>query len=164
MVIALLVAACSTGAAGGNGFRATGDPLDLPGPGALAVADGDQFESMLVGVRGKPVVVNVWASWCAPCRAEMPLLERASQRFGDDVAFVGVASKDQRAPAEAFLDEFDVTYPNVLDDAGEIRERLSLRGFPTTYLFDADGEMTATIVGGVNEQQLAAHLEELAVS
>ena len=116
---------------------------------------------MLVGLRGRPVVVNVWASWCPPCRAEMPLLERAAADYRGRVAFLGVASKDDAADAEAFLRRVDVTYPNVFDATGDVRDELGLRGFPTTYIFDAAGELREAVVGGITEQRLAAQLDDV---
>jgi hypothetical protein len=146
---------------GDTSFRATGAPVALPQPGTLTELSADDFEGVLVGQRGTPVIVNVWASWCAPCRTETPLLERTWQAHSDEVVILGVASKDVVDSSLAFMDEFNVTYPNVFDRSGEIRARLGLRGFPTTYVFGADGTLRTTIVGGLTEQRLAAVLEDL---
>ena len=155
----LLVAACGSSAASGIGFRASGDPLPLPAAGSLSDVSGDQFERMLVGQLGRVVVVNVWASWCVPCRTEAPLLERASRTYRN-VAFLGVDSKDGRVGAARFIAEFGISYPNVVDASGEIRDRLGLRGFPTTYIFGTDGELRASVVGGISEQRLAAQIQD----
>ena len=117
---------------------------------------------MLVGQVGKVVVVNVWASWCAPCRAEAPLLERASKAYGQDVAIIGVASRDTLEAARDFVHEFGLTYPNVFDGSGAIAERLSLRGFPTTYIVGRDGRVVASVMGGITEQRLAAQVQDTA--
>lgn len=143
-----------------TGYRAKGRPVDLPA-GPLATVDPDTFGGILVGLRGTPVVVNVWASWCAPCRAEMPLLQRAATTYEGRVVFLGVASKDSRAAASSFLDEVGVTYPNLFDESGAVRAELGLRGFPTTYVFDASSDLREAIVGGVSEQRLAAQLDDL---
>ena len=142
-------------------FRATGEPVALPEAGELTDLSADQFEGVLVGLHGTPVIVNIWASWCAPCRTETPLLERAWRAHGDEVIIIGVASKDIASNSRDFMDEFEVTFPNVFDSSGEIRSRLGLRGFPTTYVFGADGTLRTTIVGGLTEQRLAAVLEDL---
>ena len=142
-------------------FEASGPPVSTPPAGALTELSADAFEGVLVGLRGKPVIVNIWASWCAPCRTETPLLERAWKAHSDEVTIVGVASKDIRVESLAFIDEFDLTYPNVFDSSGEIRSRLGLRGFPTTYIFDSNGTLRTTIIGGLTEQRLAAVLEDL---
>jgi thiol-disulfide isomerase/thioredoxin len=141
-------------------YRPSGRPRPVPTEQLTSVS-ADDFGGILVGLRGQPVVVNVWASWCPPCRAEMPLLERASREFDGRVVFLGVASKDELQAAADFMGEVGVTYPNVFDVTGQIREDLELRGFPTTYVFDADGELRDAVVGGVTEPQLAAQLEDL---
>lgn len=141
-------------------YRATGAPRSLPSA-QLTPVDADEFDGILVGLRGTPVVVNVWASWCPPCRAEMPLLERAAADYAGEIVFLGVASKDSREEAADFLDEVDVTYTSVFDVSGQVRSSLGLRGFPTTYLFDAHGDLIDAVVGGITEPQLAARLEDL---
>ncbi len=142
-------------------FRATGEPVALPAAGVLTGLSADEFEGVLVGLHGTPVIVNIWASWCSPCRTETPLLERTWRAHGDEVMIIGVASKDVASSSRDFMDEFDVSFPNVFDSTGDIRARLGLRGFPTTYVFGADGVLRTTIVGGLTEQRLAAILEDL---
>jgi thiol-disulfide isomerase/thioredoxin len=144
-----------------SSYEPDGKPQELP-TGQLAAVTREQFDGILLGLRGTPVVVNIWASWCAPCRAEMPLLQRAADDFGGRVAFVGLASKDRRAEAAKFLDDIGVDYPSVFDTTGEIREALGLRGFPTTYFFDRNGTLVATLTGGITEPKLAAQLDDLA--
>lgn len=141
-------------------YRATGKARPLPAQ-QLAPVSSSEFSGMLVGLRGKPVVVNVWASWCPPCRAEMPLLERASSAYAGRAVFLGVASKDSPGAALDFLDDVGVTYPNVFDVRGDIRRELGLRGFPTTYLFDDRGELIEAVVGGISEPRLAAQLDDV---
>ena len=162
-VLALLAIAvyALTRPSNGTSFEASGEPLTLPAAGALTELSADQFEGVLVGLRGTPVIVNIWASWCAPCRTETPLLERAWEAQHGEVVILGVASKDLPASAVSFMKEFNVSYPNVFDASGEIRSRLGLRGFPTTYVFGADGKLRTTIVGGLTEQRLAAVLQDL---
>ena len=163
VVVALIVLAiyAVTRPANTTDFRASGTALPVPPAGELTALSADDFEGVLVGLRGKPVLVNVWASWCAPCRTETPLLERTWRAHGDDVMIVGVASKDVAAQSRAFMSEFDVSYPNVFDVSGEIRSRLDLRGFPTTYVFDANGNLRTSIVGGLTEQRLAAVVDDI---
>lgn len=142
-------------------FSASGPSLSLPAPGVFPNLTADAFEGILVGARGRPVVVNVWASWCAPCRTEMPLLQRAADSYAGRAVVLGVASKDEAGAARAFLDEFGITYPNVFDVTGEIRVRLGLTAYPTTYVFDATGALRARVTGGISEQRLAALLEDV---
>lgn len=157
LALALTLAAC-TGPGAATDFVATGPPRALPPSGRLGPADLAEFEGMLVGARGRPVVVNVWASWCGPCRVEAPLLQRAAARYEGDVVFLGVDSRDDLKPARAFIRRYDITYPNVFDGTGMIRSRLGLRGFPTTYIFDRRGTLIASVIGGISEQALAAHI------
>ena len=102
------------------------------------------------------MVVNIWASWCAPCRTEKPLLQEAATAFDPDVVVLGVVSNDDPGAARAFLGELGITYPNVIDTTGRIRVALGLTAYPTTYVFGADGTMRARVNGGISEQRLAA--------
>jgi len=141
-------------------FVASGEPVALPAEGDLPAVSLEQFEGMLVGQRGRPVVVNIWASWCAPCRTEMPLLDVAARSYRRDAVILGVASKDDRAEARRFLDDLDITYPNVFDDSGQIRVALGLTAYPTTYVFGTDGRLRARVNGGISEQRLAGLIED----
>ncbi len=141
-------------------FVATGDPVELPEPGAFPAASLDEFEGILVGQRGRPVVVNIWASWCAPCRTEMPLLQDAADAFGDRAVILGVASNDDPGEARRFLDDLGLDYPNVFDTTGEIRVALGLTAYPTTYVFGTDGNIRARVNGGISEQRLAGLIED----
>ena len=141
-------------------YRPSGAPRALPSEQLAAVSAAD-FAGILLGLRGDPVVVNVWASWCPPCRAEMPLLDRAADEYAGRVRFIGVASKDSRGAAGDFLEEIGVDYPNVFDTSGDVGPDLGLRGFPTTYLFDRESVLREAVVGGITEQRLAAQLEDL---
>ena len=161
LAVVAIVAYAVTRPTSQTSFEASGAPLRVPEAGQLTNLSADDFEGVLVGLRGTPVIVNIWASWCSPCRTETPLLERTWQARSDEVVIVGVASKDVFDSSRAFMKEFGVTYPNVFDGSGEIRARLGLRGFPTTYVFGADGKLRTTIVGGLTEQRLAAVLEDL---
>lgn len=155
----MMLGACG-GSGGALGFVASGAPLPLPPPGSLVPVSGAEFEGILVGLRGTPVVVNVWASWCGPCRVEAPLLQKASQRYGEGVVFLGVDARDSEGDARAFLRRYAITYPNVVDAGEEITGRLGLRGYPTTYIFDRSGKVRASVVGGISEQVLGARVDE----
>ena len=137
-------------------FVASGEPVELPVAGSVPEVSLAGFEGILVGQRGRPVVVNIWASWCAPCRTEMPLLQEAATAFAPDVVVLGVVSNDDPGAARAFLGELGITYPNVIDTTGRIRVALGLTAYPTTYVFGADGTMRARVNGGISEQRLAA--------
>lgn len=141
-------------------FQASGEPQELPVEGSFPSISTSEFERMLVGARGQPVVVNVWASWCAPCRTEMPLLQAAGQAFAGQAVILGVASNDDPDEAMRFLEELGATYPNVFDATGEIATALELTAYPTTYVFGADGTLRARVNGGISEQRLAGLIED----
>ena len=141
-------------------FVAQGDPLALPLGGQFPRLSLEGFEGIVVGQRGRPVVVNVWASWCAPCRTEMPLLQEAAASYAGQAVILGVASNDDPAGAERFLKDLGVTYPNVFDASGEIRAGLGLTAYPTTYVFSANGRLRSRVAGGLSEQRLAALIED----
>jgi len=159
LVVAVLVGSAALREPAPGDFVASGQPRPLPARGEFPSVLLDEFEGMLVGQRGKPVVVNVWASWCAPCRTEMPLLQRAADTYAGQAIFLGVASKDDPAAARGFLDKFGLDYPNVFDVSGRIRVELGLSVYPTTYLFSRQGTLLSTVRGGVSEQRLAALIE-----
>jgi cytochrome c biogenesis protein CcmG, thiol:disulfide interchange protein DsbE len=106
----------------------------------------------LASLRGKTVVLNFWASWCGPCRDEMPLLQAGSKRWeGKNVVFVGVDAKDDRGYARAFLKRYGVTYPNVYDGKGSLIGRYGVTGYPETYFIDVNGKVRHRIAGPVEE-------------
>ena len=141
-------------------FSATGDPLDLPVEGSFPSLSLDEFEGILVGQLGQPVVVNIWASWWAPCRTEMPLLQNAADAYSGRAVILGVASNDDPVEARRFLVDMGLDYPNVFDTTGEIRVALGLTAYPTTYVFGADGAIRARVNGGISEQRLAALIDD----
>lgn len=116
-------------------------------PGGIDLAD----------VRGQPMVINFWASWCAPCVKEMPALQRVADETG--VTVIGVAYIDQADKARALAEQLDITYDLVRDDEGEFGERIGLLGTPTTLLVDASGTVVRQLTGELNEQQMRDAVE-----
>ena len=106
------------------------------------------------------MVLNFWASWCAPCKKEMPAFERVHQRLGEDIAFLGVNGNDSRRLALALLEETGVTYPSVYDPDDTLYRRYKLVGRPVTVLIDPDGQVVASRAGEVDEDELLALLAE----
>lgn len=157
VVAGLLGGACVAPTAPAMQIDAPARPIPTE---SLVDADLAEFKGVIAGARGRPVVVNVWASWCGPCRVEAPLLDRAAEDYGAAVQFLGVASRDDREGAEGFLRRFDVSYPNLLDTTSGIRRFLAVRGLPTTYVFDGRGRLVRSVVGAIDEQTLAASVEE----
>jgi thiol-disulfide isomerase/thioredoxin len=113
------------------------------------------FAARLKALRGHPVVVNQWASWCTSCRFELPFFRAATRRFADRVAFVGLDSQDDRGAGAAFQREIPSGFPSVFDgDASVARDLGGGQGWPTTFFFDRVGELVFTKIGAYATQQL----------
>lgn len=102
----------------------------------------EEFEDRLRELRGHPVVVNVWGSWCTPCREEFPIFARVALATGKRVAFLGLATQDSEEAASAFLAESPVSFPSYLDFQGETATELGVIGAPATIFYDARGRRT----------------------
>jgi cytochrome c biogenesis protein CcmG, thiol:disulfide interchange protein DsbE len=119
------------------------------------------FERRLARLEGHPVVINKWASWCGPCRAEFPVFQQLATERGKEVAFLGLNGADSEQPARDFLDEYPVPFPSYEDPDEEIaRELKAPANYPITLFVDARGK-TAFIHQGqyTSKEQLAADVE-----
>ena len=127
--------------------------LDCLGPGpAVDTAD----------LSGQVTVVNFWASWCDPCREEMPMLASVAEETGDNVRFIGVNTKDDPEAAADFLETSGVRFEQLYDPDGEFLRRLgTVQGLPVTLALDADGAVTLTHIGQIDEDTLVDALEPL---
>ena len=97
-------------------------------------------------------MVNVWASWCGPCRAEFPSLQKLSARYGKRVAFLGLNSQDSDDAAATFLAEAPLSYPSYTDSDGNLADSLGARGLPDTAYYDRDGNLVFTKIGGYSDE------------
>lgn len=164
----LLVGASCTG--GGDDEPAAPEPTDgvaLEGDdiGTLdLVGLGPDAEAVdIASLRGRPVVVNFWASSCGPCVREMPALEAAHQELGDEVAFVGIAVADRVEEALGLAEETGVTYPLVADPTGEVFAASGFTFLPATVVLDADGAVVHRLVGELEGTELADALADVGV-
>ena len=107
---------------------------------------------------GTPTVLNLWGSWCPPCREEMPLLQSFAEEAGNQVRVIGVISKDGVPQAGAFADDAGVTFPGAFDGEGRLMAELGINALPYTYFLDADGAVTHVQTGPVES---VAELETL---
>jgi cytochrome c biogenesis protein CcmG, thiol:disulfide interchange protein DsbE len=125
----------------------------------------EQFEADLARLRGRVVVVNFWASWCEPCREEMPLLRRTAEAYATKpVTIVGVDASDRRADALAFLSRNQVGFPTVFDPRGlqdGIANRWAVTGLPQTWFLGPDGSRSGRFAGAIDEQELRRRVDAL---
>lgn len=143
--LALLATAC-----GSN--QPVGEPLPRTTPNELAA---------LIANDGRPVVVNVWASWCGPCRSEAPLLRQAHTQLGEEVRFIGVDVQDTQGDARQFIAEFGLPFENYFDPDRDIPRALGGSGVPITYFFAPGGELVHLHVGVLDEPTLALRIDQL---
>jgi thiol-disulfide isomerase/thioredoxin len=125
----------------------------------------DAYEGRIESLRGHPVVVNVWASWCGPCRFEFPSFQQLSAKYGKRVAFLGIDSEDSDAAAETFLSEEPVPYPSYSDPDEEIKASIGATvGLPNTAFYDRGGELVFLKQGPYDDQaELRADIERCAL-
>jgi len=102
----------------------------------------DAYEKRIAALKGYPIVANIWASWCGPCRFEFPTLQKLSARYGKRVAFLGVNSQDSNDEAEKFLAQAPVPYPSYIEPGKGLIEKLGgLGGLPDTAFYDRNGKL-----------------------
>lgn len=135
-------------------------PENGPRPLSLETALSDE-QFNVSELRGRPAVMNMWASWCIPCRDEAPILNAAALRYQRRVAFIGVNVRDLSGDALGFLREFRVPYTSVRDQSDQAFRRYGLTGVPETYFVDRDGRIVEHIPGPVTAATLDAGLRRL---
>lgn len=114
----------------------------------------------LSSLRGKAVVLNVWASWCGPCKEEAPYLEEVWQKNRDrDLVVVGLDAKDFRADARRFARRYELTFPLVYDGPGDTIDGFGVTGFPETFVIDRAGKVVAAFAGAVSGEDERSRLE-----
>lgn len=124
----------------------------------LTALDGSTVD--LAGLRGRPVIVNFWASWCAPCREEAPLLRRVQEEDRDrDLVVLGVIFEDSPENARAFMQRYDQRYPGLLDPDGRTAVDYGVFGIPETYFVRRDGIVTYKQTGAITWEVLSREAE-----
>ena len=153
--------------------RLTAHRSDIPlAPEANAPAPAPDFELTnlsgqavrLSDLRGHPVVVNFWATWCGPCRLEMPLLQKYADRYPQDLRILAVNDGEAAGDVQKFVDELSLRFDVLLDPAEKVTNLYRVRAFPSTFFLDADGNVRFQHIGTLNEDQLVGYLGKLGVS
>ena len=114
---------------------------------------GDSSKISLAKLRGMPKVINVWASWCPPCIAELPLLEIMSQELTGQVDFIGINLEDNPTKALQLMQDFDIKYPSVFDPVGDTRAPLTILGPPVTYFVTSNGIIAGRWDGAIPDRE-----------
>ena len=155
LLLLVLAAAC-----GGPKKASTQPSLS---PGEIVPGSVDTLKATLHALEGKPVVVNYWATWCIPCRAEMPRLAAAATKYASSVHFLGVDVEDDRDSAEAFAQKRGVRYPMMSDERGAIRSDQRIVGLPVTQFYRSDGALAFVNNGEIQGDELTRHIEDLLI-
>lgn len=172
LVVVLLVSACGGGdvptEAPANVSANIGTDLQLLGDQPIEVGETvpdvqfqlDGSTRKLSDYRGKTVVLNFWATWCGPCRLEMPDFEALSRDHAD-VAFLGINFRENAEQVQKFANEVGVTFPLILDRTGDVAGAFNARNLPVTYFIDKDGLIQRLNLGAMTRSQITQYLDEL---
>jgi thiol-disulfide isomerase/thioredoxin len=117
----------------------------------------------LTGLRGKVVLLNFWATWCGPCRIEMPALQARHEQYNEKLAVVAIDFDEPQEDVLAFTDEFGLTFTMLLDPGGEIQNEYRVRGYPTSVFLNENGVVQIVHIGIMAENQLDEYLQEMGV-
>ncbi len=150
-----------------NNQTKTGSPDQMPKVGfnaphfSLLSMDRQAFE--VKGQRDKPVILNFWASWCGPCRQEAPALKAIYEKYQDRLDFyaINLTSDDDLESAKAFVNEFNLPFPVLLDETGSVSKQYQVSSIPTTYFIDANGVIRHKIIGAADRGSFEQVVKEL---
>jgi cytochrome c biogenesis protein CcmG, thiol:disulfide interchange protein DsbE len=134
--------------------------IGRPAPGFALKAVGSGETIDLTRYRGKPVVLNFWATWCRPCWDEHPVLTANAQMLGDKVQFLGVVFQDEESKIKSFLQQRGWAYPTLVDQAGKTAIAYGVGGVPETYFLDGAGNIVAKFSGPMSADDIALNLQK----
>jgi cytochrome c biogenesis protein CcmG/thiol:disulfide interchange protein DsbE len=160
----LLVAAPDQGQASSSGNSDRSPLIGHPAPDFTLASLSTHSASAvhLASFKGRPLMLNFWASWCDPCKREAPLLEATWQRVqGQGVVFLGIDFEDAKGDALNFLQTYGITYPNVIDAGGSVAISYGVSGVPETFFIDRHGVIVHKVIGELTEQTLQSNLQVL---
>lgn len=136
-------------------------PRASGGPGAVVEGSASRLSSAIRSKRPNPVVVNYWATWCDPCKKEMPRIVSAVARYGERVAFIGVNVEDDRTSAQAFAKRYHIPFLSYALSRAEVQRAQDILGLPVTQFFRADGELAFVHQGEISAGELNDRIGEL---
>jgi cytochrome c biogenesis protein CcmG/thiol:disulfide interchange protein DsbE len=159
LIIAAIVAILFVGL--GKDPQAIASPLiGRPAPDFALKAVGTGETIDLAQYRGKPVIVNFWATWCHPCWDEHPVLTQTSQVLGNQVQFLGVVFQDDESRIKSFLQQRGWAYPTLVDQAGKTAIAYGVGGVPETYFLDKNGTIVAKFAGPMSADDIQTNLQK----
>lgn len=151
-----------------RGARPGGSERKLPPTVGAAVPDFEltRLEGLpvqLSRLKGTPVVINFWATWCPPCKEEMPLLERYGKKYAGKLAILGVDSEEEASLVEPFVNGIGITFPVLLDRSGRVSDLYFVKDFPYTFFVDQGGVLRAQHLGLLSEDLLVQYLKTIGI-
>ena len=138
-----------------------------PGVGELAPdfelvsQNGEAYH--LYDLRGKPVLINFWATWCAPCLLEMPNIQKYYEKFPNDFTILAINAGESEKAVMQFVDDIGISFPVLLDPDTKIQSLYKIKGYPTTFFVDKDGFVRVQHIGMLSEKQLGEYLATLGI-
>ncbi len=157
--IAIIATACSSSSATGTPGAVAAQDVEIAPSFSVPTSEGVFSLAEHIASDGRPIFLNLWASWCFPCREEMPTIDRTAKAF-PRIMFIGVSVQDSRSDAEKFAEEIGVTYLLGFDDQDEVDSAYRPLGLPASYIISSDGVILERIFGKVAEEDLAKKFAE----
>ncbi len=117
----------------------------------------------LSGMRGRPVLINFWATWCGPCQMEMPLIQKYYEKYSPNLVVLAVNNDEPASDVKSFVDKMELTFPVLLDPGAKVENQYRVMAFPTSLFINKEGLIRYQHIGILNEQQLVQYLKQIGV-